>query len=77
MNKHETKSCPRCQTPFECKSGSIDLCQCRRVSLTDDVHKFINDAFADCLCASCLGELRSAYYQRQFNASVKKALGDR
>ncbi|RAW00966.1 cysteine-rich CWC family protein [Pseudochryseolinea flava] len=77
MNKHETKHCPRCKISFECKSGSIGLCQCRRVSITDEVHHFINNRFSDCLCAQCLEEMRSEYHQRNFNASVRKALGDR
>lgn len=31
--KHETKSGPRCDADFECKSGSFLLCQCQAVLL--------------------------------------------
>ena len=36
MPAHEEKNCPRCRRPFECKSGSILLCQCQTVVLDEE-----------------------------------------
>jgi len=41
MSKHETRQCARCDTLlfnklFECKSGSIMLCQCQTVVLSTE-----------------------------------------
>jgi len=58
MNKHETKACPRCNADFECKTGSITLCQCQSIELSAEQLAFIAERYADCLCARCLAELR-------------------
>lgn len=67
MAKHEEKDCPRCKTHFECKLGSITLCQCSRVELTIAQQEFINTHYTDCLCASCMRELRSIFNVKQHN----------
>ena len=36
IGKHEHMACPRCQRSFECRVGSINLCQCQAVQLTDE-----------------------------------------
>ena len=59
MCTHETKFCPRCKTPFECKVGSILLCQCSTVKLTEEEKDFIGAAYSDCLCASCMTAMRA------------------
>ncbi|HEX5553966.1 MAG TPA: cysteine-rich CWC family protein [Chitinophagaceae bacterium] len=61
MYKHEIKYCPRCGIPFECKVGSIGLCQCTAVTLTEDERDFIDGKFDDCLCANCMKELKAEY----------------
>lgn len=65
MAEHEQKQCPRCLDSFECKTGSITLCQCHSVALTDDHHEYIHSQYNDCLCSSCLTELR-----RKFNLEI-------
>lgn len=60
--KHEEKRCPRCQCSFECKVGSITLCQCATIKLNDEERAYIRGSFHDCLCASCMEALKAAYH---------------
>lgn len=55
--KHEQKYCPRCHSTFECKVGSILLCQCNKVELKDRVKNYLKKNYNDCLCASCMEEI--------------------
>jgi hypothetical protein len=75
MPYHEEKLCPRCQTQFECKVGSINLCQCQSVYLTTDEMDYIRKQFDDCLCANCLLELKKEYKQQQFEDKINRAYG--
>jgi hypothetical protein len=65
MPKHESKQCPRCRTLFECKSGSIMLCQCQTVVLNAEQLEYISQQYEDCLCSRCLLEVRSEYNEMQ------------
>jgi len=51
--RHEDKTCPRCGQVFECKTGSIVLCQCAQVSLSREESEYILNRYAECLCAGC------------------------
>jgi len=66
FHKHEIKRCPRCTGEFECKSGSIHLCQCQQISLNSEQLEYIVSRYEDCLCAACLKHLRKEYNQNQF-----------
>jgi hypothetical protein len=57
MPLHETKYCPRCQQPFECKAGSISNCQCSDIQLDAGLMQLIREQYADCLCIACLRDL--------------------
>jgi len=61
MRKHEQKRCPRCQALFECKSGSILLCQCQTVYLEPEHLEYVSEQYSDCLCAMCLKAVRTEY----------------
>ncbi|RYY54062.1 MAG: hypothetical protein EOO09_15765 [Chitinophagaceae bacterium] len=63
MACHETKYCPRCKSPFECKVGSISECQCNVVKLDEAQRREIAANYSDCLCASCLVELQKEMKQ--------------
>lgn len=65
MSDHEKVLCPRCNSPFECKVGSISLCQCTRVNLTVDESQYICDHYEECLCAACMLEMKKEYNARQ------------
>ncbi|MBS1666769.1 MAG: cysteine-rich CWC family protein [Bacteroidetes bacterium] len=58
MCKHETKECPRCSRPFECKVGDVGHCQCNGISLSMEEKAFIEERYNDCLCRECLLELK-------------------
>lgn len=65
MSDHEQVVCPRCNSPFECKVGSISLCQCTTVSLSAEESQYICDRYEDCLCAACMGEMKKEYSASQ------------
>ena len=71
MCKHEEKTCPRCKISFECKVGDIPHCQCYVVKLSDEERDFISKRFTDCLCADCMGALKSEYKILQKKLQLK------
>ena len=77
MVKHEEKTCPRCKSPFECKVGSIALCQCSGVDITDDERQHLQKIYSDCLCANCIAELRVELQNETLSNRIKKLTGER
>jgi hypothetical protein len=77
MLKHEEKICPRCKANFECKVGSIVLCQCSKVKLTETERDHLRQCFTDCLCANCMQELKADLNNRNFTSRLKKIFGMR
>lgn len=61
MPQHEQKICPRCQSAFTCKTGDIGNCQCNSISLSEEETAFIEDRYNDCLCITCLHQLKNKY----------------
>lgn len=61
MCKHEQKHCPRCNIIFECKAGSISLCQCSAIQLSVEERAYVESRFEDCLCISCLTDMQKEY----------------
>ncbi len=61
MPKHEKKRCPRCNSDFECKTGSILLCQCSKIEMTAEQLEYNSTEYDDCLCLLCLKELQSEF----------------
>ncbi|RFS19732.1 hypothetical protein DVR12_21785 [Chitinophaga silvatica] len=61
MPCHETITCPRCQSLFECRVGTILRCQCQEVVLSEEELEYIRQEFSGCLCADCLRELKTAF----------------
>ncbi len=58
MPQHKIKNCPRCGRTFECKLGSILLCQCSEIKLTQEERALIQTQYQDCLCIQCLKVLK-------------------
>ena len=58
MCRHEDVICPRCGSGFECKAGSIHLCQCADVNLDDVRLEYIRLHYEGCLCRRCLEQIR-------------------
>jgi hypothetical protein len=52
--QYTLKECPRCGAGFECKEGSILICQCCTVDLTSAQREFMAARYDDCLCVACL-----------------------
>lgn len=76
MTKHESKTCPHCQQHFECKTGDIHNCQCETVELMQHHRDYIAAKYNDCLCVSCIREIRSEcnmllFKQKIDNLSVR------
>ncbi|GLB48074.1 cysteine-rich CWC family protein [Neptunitalea lumnitzerae] len=75
MPKHEQKYCARCQAEFECKVGSITLCQCATVPLNAEERQYIKNLHDDCLCANCLQDLKQQYHKQLYEGKLKAILG--
>ncbi len=69
MCKHETKTCPRCNSGFECKPGNITQCQCYGMELNDEQRAYIEQRYNDCLCRECL-----QYLKQELNLFKEKYL---
>ncbi|WP_420149120.1 cysteine-rich CWC family protein [Spirosoma sp.] len=74
IGKHEHTACPRCQRRFECRVGSINLCQCQAVTLTEAQRQYVNSLYQGCLCANCLRELRTEYNHQTHQNVLTKLL---
>jgi hypothetical protein len=72
MSLYETKYCPRCRKPFECKPGNITQCQCFEVELSSLELELIRDVYDDCLCVDCLLELKERI--KKYKNNVKTEL---
>ncbi|MBA2591001.1 MAG: cysteine-rich CWC family protein [Pseudomonadota bacterium] len=71
MPRHEDKICPRCGVTFECKVGTVLICQCSSVDLSREERAYIMDYYDDCLCADCLRELKADHTIKDFPIFVK------
>ena len=74
MPEHEKKQCPRCSAEFECKTGSILLCQCSKIEMTAEQLEYSNSQYDDCLCLSCLKELRTEFNLLSHYKNIKNYL---
>lgn len=74
MPQHEKKQCPRCKGDFECKSGSIILCQCSQIQLSAEQLEYTQLKFHECLCLSCLEELQAEFDLLPQSKNIKNSL---
>lgn len=70
--KHESKHCPRCGVEFECKTGSILLCQCQTLYLSTEQLAYISEQYDECLCVRCLQALRREFNTRQHEQRIHR-----
>ena len=75
MNKHEIKSCPRCNKGFECKTGDIVRCQCENIQLENHHRDYIAQRYDDCLCTNCITEMRSEININLFTHKLSELIG--
>ncbi|PHS75496.1 MAG: hypothetical protein COB19_03330 [Porticoccus sp.] len=64
MVEHEILECPRCHKAFECKLGSITICQCSDVSLMEVQKEWIGQQWDSCLCKDCLLAIKQGETER-------------
>ncbi len=62
MCKHEEKLCPRCNTTFECKAGTITQCQCNTIQLSLEENIYLQTKYDDCICLKCLLAIQKEYF---------------
>jgi hypothetical protein len=70
MCLHETKSCGRCNSSFECKVGNIAQCHCSGITLTGEERQFIAGHYTDCLCGDCLMAIRNEIKTRPARGKI-------
>lgn len=75
MPEHEKKQCPRCSAEFECKTGSILLCQCSKVEMTAEQLEYTSTKYGECLCLACLKELRTEFNTLSHYKNIKDIIG--
>ncbi len=75
MNKHEEKYCQRCNAVFECKVGSILLCQCTTVTLNEEERNYMRERYTDCLCAKCMQAVKVDYQNNLLKDKIDKLSG--
>ncbi|MDR2121954.1 MAG: cysteine-rich CWC family protein [Flavobacteriaceae bacterium] len=71
MPEHEQKNCPKCNHLFECKAGTLELCQCSSIYLSQGEREYIQSRYEDCLCINCLKELKSEYHQLKLQKKLE------
>lgn len=74
MCLHEYNYCPRCNAQIECKVGSILLCQCAAVELSDPERDYIKNMYDDCLCAKCMAQLRVEFHNRKLLIALERLM---
>ena len=77
MPQHEKKQCPRCASNFECKTGSILLCQCSQIEMSAEQLEYSNTQYEDCLCLFCLKELRTEFNALSHSENIQSLLSGR
>jgi hypothetical protein len=74
MPQHETKQCPRCKVPFECKVGNITECQCSGITFNEAEKDYVARSYSDCLCRKCLLEIKHEIRLTSYNQQTRDIL---
>ncbi|HMW06911.1 MAG TPA: cysteine-rich CWC family protein [Leptospiraceae bacterium] len=48
------KTCPICNSAFDCNVGTDLQCLCSSIDLTHEKKNYLKQKFQDCICADCL-----------------------
>lgn len=59
IQKHEPKTCERCNQSFECKPGDITHCQCFGITMSTEAKEWMASKYTDCICAKCMVALNN------------------
>ena len=66
------KTCPRCNTAFECRHANLIDCHCVTIPLDTLQLEYIGNNYADCLCHSCLQDIKDNFYAIGVNPIMRK-----
>ena len=76
MTKHELIECPACSQMFECKQGSITICQCSNIQLSREQLAYIAERWEGCLCLSCLEDIKQQWSNEELSlGSIEDSAG--
>jgi hypothetical protein len=53
------KTCPVCNSKFECNVTDISNCECYAVNIDKKTSVYIEKTYTDCLCIDCLKKFNS------------------
>jgi len=59
------KVCPCCGISFTCRPDSISECQCASAHLDDTARAWLKERYTECLCISCLLEIKNELRKSQ------------
>ena len=66
------KKCPRCNNLFECLHDNMKNCWCAAIVLDSQQLKYVADHYTDCLCNSCLQEIKKGFCNIALNPMCNK-----
>lgn len=66
------KKCPRCGVSFVCQPDNIIDCQCAAVKLDNFQRAYVKMHYTECLCKSCLEEIKINFYVSEVNPCYKQ-----
>ncbi|MDR3119105.1 MAG: cysteine-rich CWC family protein [Mediterranea sp.] len=61
------KICPRCSRFFSCLHNNISECRCASVRLDAQQRAYVETNYSNCLCLSCLEDVRDYFYASGVN----------
>lgn len=59
LKKAIIKTCPKCNTPFQCMENQIEKCHCNSIKLSEGQLINLKSIYNDCLCSKCLKDFAS------------------
>ncbi len=66
------KKCLRCNNCFECLHNNMKDCWCTAITLDNQQLKYVADNYTDCMCNSCLQEIKKGFYTIAINPVYAK-----
>ena len=66
------KTCPRCNAAFECRHTNLIDCHCVTITLDTLQLEYVGNNYTDCLCHSCLQDIKDSFYTNGINPKFNK-----
>ncbi len=71
------KVCPRCGAALNCLHNAILSCHCVSVELDSLQKSYLEQNYSDCLCHTCLEQIRDNFYACAVNPRFKIRKNDK